>query len=611
MRFRFIALVVLALLALPAAPAVAQNTPQAQYTAALARERGLRDAGKPPTLQQLRAGIAAYEAIVHKFPRSGYCDNALWQGAHLSILAYERFGQAADRQRAIRLLNSLKQEYPSSSLVPRVDGALQLAQTAKPAPPAARATPAAPARAPRETPAAPPPPAPTAAAKTLAPTPAGAGALATLRDISRRPIAGGVRVILELDREAAYLSERLENPSRVFFDLLGTEPATWLKDATIRFDDNLVREIRLGRHPQATTRVVLELNGADDYSVFALYEPFRLVVDFKKTAPVATTPVATSAVVRAAAPAGPGTAVRTEPAAATPEAPAAGAGADPTPAASAREPAPRVTAPELKTLPTKPAAPLAAPEVPSANANGKYSLARQLGLGISRIVIDAGHGGHDPGTMANGLRESELVLDVANRLAALLRKQTDIEVVMTRETDVFIELEERTAIANREGADLFLSIHANSARNLQARGVETYFLNFATNPEAEAVAARENATSSRQMHHLPDIVRAIALNNKINESREFADTIQRAMVQRLSTRNQPITDRGVKQAPFVVLIGAEMPSVLAEIAFLTNRQDAALLKTSAFRQQIAQALFDGIVKYQQSVKKGRITASAR
>jgi N-acetylmuramoyl-L-alanine amidase len=604
MRLRFTALFVLALLALPAAPAAAQNTPQAQYTAALARERGLRDAGRPPTLQQLRAGIAAYEAIVHKFPRSGYSDNALWQGAHLAILAYERFGQAADRQRAVRLLNSLKKEYPASSLVPRVDGALRLAQNAKPAAPPPRATPAAPV--PKETPAAPPPP---AAPKTPPAAPAETGALATLRDISRRPIAGGVRVILELDREAAYRSERIENPSRVFFDLQGTEPATWLKDATIRFDDNIVREIRLGRHPQSVTRVVLELSGADDYSVFALYEPFRLVVDFKATAPASA-----PAVVQAATPPRTTAAAPPEPAAATTDATPAGAGPDPTPAVSAPEPSPRVTAPELKTLPTKPAAPLAAPELPSANANGKYSLARQLGLGISRIVIDAGHGGHDPGTMANGLRESELVLDVAKRLAALLRTKTDIEVVMTRETDVFIELEERTSIANREGADLFLSIHANSARNLQARGVETYFLNFATNPEAEAVAARENATSSRQMHHLPDIVRAIALNNKINESREFADTIQRAMIQRLSTRNQRTTDRGVKQAPFVVLIGAEMPSVLAEISFLTNKQDAVLLKTAAFRQQIAQALFDGIVKYQQSVKKGRApntTASAR
>jgi N-acetylmuramoyl-L-alanine amidase len=599
MRFRFTALLVLGLLALPAAPAVAQNTPQAQYTAALARERGLRDAGRPPTLQQLRAGIAAYEAIVRKFPRSGYSDNALWQGAHLAILAYERFGQAADRQRAIRLLNSLRKEYPTSSLVPRVDGALKLAQNAKPTPPAARVVPAEPAPVPKEAPAVPPPPPPANAASA-------AGGLATLRDISRRPIQGGVRVIIELDREATYRSERLENPSRVFFDLEGTAPATWLKDATIRFDDNVVREIRLGRHPQSTTRVVLELRGVEDYSVFALYEPFRLVVDFKATAPAADA----AAVVRAAAPVA-AAAARPESAAATPEGPTAGAGTEPAPAASTPEPAARVTAPELKTLPTNPAAALAAPELPAANANGQYSLARQLGLGISRIVIDAGHGGHDPGTMANGLRESELVLDVAKRLAALLRKQTDIEVVLTRETDVFIELEERTAIANREGADLFLSIHANSARNLKARGIETYFLNFATNPEAEAVAARENAASSRQMHHLPDIVRAIAMNNKINESREFADTIHRAMVQRLSVRNQAVIDRGVKQAPFVVLIGAEMPSVLAEISFLSNRQDAALLKTGAFRQQIAQALFDGIVKYQQSVKKGRITASAR
>jgi N-acetylmuramoyl-L-alanine amidase len=590
MRVRFTALLVLALLALPAATAWAQaNTPQAMYTAALARERGLRDAAKPPTLQQLRAGIAAYEEIVRRFPRSGYSDNALWQGGNLAILAYERFGQAADQQRALRLLNSLKKEYPSSSLVPRVDGALRLARNAKPAPPPA--PPPVRAAPPPAAPAVKAPPEAPAAQDTAAP-PAGAGRHATLRDISRRPIAGGVRVIIELDREAAYRAERLENPARVFFDFEATEPATWLKDATIRFQDAIVREIRLGRHPQATTRVVLDMEGAADYSVFALYEPFRLVVDFRTPAAAAAATVA-----QASAPVS-GTSGPPVPAPATP----------------AVEPAARVTAPELKPLPTRPLTPLAAPELPSATADGKYSLARQLGLGISRIVIDAGHGGHDPGTMANGLRESELVLDVAKRLAALLRKHTDIEVVMTRETDVFIELEERTAVANRADADLFLSIHANSARNLQARGVETYFLNFATNPEAEAVAARENATSSRQMHHLPDIVRAIALNNKIDESRDFAGTIQRAMVQRLSTRARPIPDRGVKQAPFVVLIGAEMPSVLAEISFLTNRQDAALLRSSGYRQEIAQALFDGIVKYQQSVKKGRTpntTASAR
>ncbi len=180
---------------------------------------------------------------------------------------------------------------------------------------------------------------------------------------------------------------------------------------------------------------------------------------------------------------------------------------------------------------------------------------------------------------------------------------------MTRNTDVFIPLEERTAIANREGADLFLSIHANASRNPKARGIETYFLNFATNPEAEAVAARENATSGRTMHSLPDIVRAIALNNKIDESRDFAEMVQKSMVRRLATRNKLVRDLGVKQAPFVVLIGAGMPSVLAEISFVTNKQDGALLKTPAYRQQIAQSLFDAIVRYQRSLKGVRAVAS--
>jgi N-acetylmuramoyl-L-alanine amidase len=230
-------------------------------------------------------------------------------------------------------------------------------------------------------------------------------------------------------------------------------------------------------------------------------------------------------------------------------------------------------------------------------------MSRQLGLGVSRVVIDAGHGGHDPGAQANGLVESELTLDVALRLQKLLEKQPGIEVVMTRDSDVFIPLQERTAIANREGADLFLSIHANASRSSSARGIETYFLNFAKNPEAEAVAARENAGSGQSMHSLPDIVKAIALNNKVNESRDFAEMVQRSMVRRLSAKSKQLKDLGVKQAPFVVLIGASMPSVLAEISFVTHKQEGSLLKTSSYRQQIAQALLESILSYQQSLKK--------
>ena len=190
----------------------------------------------------------------------------------------------------------------------------------------------------------------------------------------------------------------------------------------------------------------------------------------------------------------------------------------------------------------------------------------------------------------------------------LLENQPGVEVIMTRNTDVFIPLEERTAIANREGADLFLSIHANASRNPRAQGVETYFLNFATNPDAEAVAARENAGSAQSMNRLPAIVKAIALNNKLDESRDFAEMVQRSMVQRLSQRNRQLRDLGVKQAPFVVLIGAAMPSVLAEIAFVTNKQEGALLKTGAYRQQTAEALSAAVVRYQQSLKKIRSSA---
>ena len=423
----------------------------------------------------------------------------------------------------------------------------------------------------------------------------GEGGPVVIRTIKRSSLPDGVRVTVELDAEVAFRSERLEKPRRVFFDLKGTRPVPALQDATVKFGDDLVREARLGRHPQNTTRIVFNMDGIDSYSTFTLYSPFRLVIDFKAAAPpVAITelePIALAA---------------REP---MPLALVASLQAPPlTPAVVAKPSPERLPDPPSRPLASRPVASASAipPALPSANSDGKFSLARQLGLGVSRIVIDAGHGGHDPGAHANGISEAELVLDVAGRLSRLMQKQPGIEVVMTRDTDVFIPLEERTAIANRQGADLFLSIHANASRNPKVHGIETYFLNFASNSDAEAVAARENSASGRAMHSLPDIVRAIALNNKIDESRDFAEMVQRSMVRRLASRNKQLKDLGVKQAPFVVLIGAEMPSVLAEISFVTNRQEGQLLKTGAYRQQIAEALLDAVVRYQQSLKKLRV-----
>ena len=231
-------------------------------------------------------------------------------------------------------------------------------------------------------------------------------------------------------------------------------------------------------------------------------------------------------------------------------------------------------------------------------AAGDRSLIRALGLKIGKIVIDAGHGGHDTGTIGpNGLLEKDLVLDVAKRLGRLLETRLGAEVIYTRQDDTFIPLETRTAIANRERADLFISIHANSSRDSDARGVETYYLNFTSSPEALEVAARENAVSEKSIHELQDLVKKIALKEKIEESREFAGDVQQSLYGGLALQNAGIRNRGIKKAPFIVLIGANMPSILAEISFVSNPTDERKLETSEHRQRIAESLYRGVSKY--------------
>lgn len=229
---------------------------------------------------------------------------------------------------------------------------------------------------------------------------------------------------------------------------------------------------------------------------------------------------------------------------------------------------------------------------------GDRSLTRTLGLKIGRIVLDAGHGGYDTGTIGpDGLMEKEVVLDVTLRLGRLLESRLGADVIYTRDDDTFIPLETRTAIANQHQADLFISIHANSSSDPAARGVETYYLNFTSDPHALEVAARENAVSQKSVFELQDLVKKIALKDKIDESRELATDVQRALYSGLATRHSTLRNRGVKQAPFVVLIGANMPSILAEISFLSNPTDEAKLETPKYRQKIAEALYNGIAKY--------------
>jgi len=235
---------------------------------------------------------------------------------------------------------------------------------------------------------------------------------------------------------------------------------------------------------------------------------------------------------------------------------------------------------------------------------GDRSLTRALGLKLGRVVIDAGHGGNDVGTHGpSGYYEKDLTLDVAQRLGALISDRMGSDVVYTRSDDTYVGLEERTRIANQRGADLFLSIHANSSPYRAAAGVETYVLNFTTSKTALQLAARENATSDRSIHELHSLLEKIALKDKIDESREFAAKLQTALSAVSKNSTQGAKNRGIKSAPFVVLIGAEMPSVLAEIGFLTNPSEELLLRKPEYRQKIAEALYKGISAYADTLSR--------
>ena len=492
-------------------------------------------ATRDEVLRKARSVIASYDALVRRFHSSGYSDNALFNAATIAEALYAKFNRAADRAAAERYRHRLRVEYPNSSLVKK------LVVTERPIAPRPRPAPA--------------------------PEPA------ILTAIDRTVMPEGVRITLSLDREVTYREERLAGPARVFFDLKDVTPSANLKEAVLRYRTDAVKQIRVGRHPDSTVRVVLDLEEVKSYSVFTLYNPFRLVIDAESAATTAT----------ATAP---------PPPLPPPPAPA------PLPPVLKDPVAAPVASPVLATSKEPPPPP---PAVPATNVAGGFSLSRQLGLGVTRVVLDPGHGGHDPGAMGKGLNEADLTLDVALRLEALLQAE-GLEVVLTRRTDVYVPLEQRTAIANRENADLFLSIHANASRNTAAQGVETYFLSFASSPDAEVVAARENSASSGGMHNLPDIVKAITLNNKLDESKDFAGMVQEALVSRLRRSNKNLRNLGVKKAPFVVLIGAGMPSVLAEMSFLTNKQDLALLKTDAYKQRIAEALHASVIRYRRSLK---------
>jgi N-acetylmuramoyl-L-alanine amidase len=450
------------------------------------------------------------------------------------------------------------------------------------------------------------------------------------------------RVAINLQQEVRYEASRETNPDRIDFDLYGARLSPQLNGRSSEIIDNgFLKQIHLSEQRPGVARIELHVSPVSDYYAFYLPDPPRLIIDVHGRAPGSEQTTEISS--RVGYPSSGGAAVRTYAAPVERAAlPAASAATPPVhPFGSAAPvsvaPAPTTQPVAAKVAGTRPAparqrppvrtaartltarravkqsvgsslpAPLTSmqPEVPghpaavpplSATAP---TMVRALGLKINRIVIDAGHGGHDSGAIGpNGLEEKTVALDVALRLGRLLKQRLGADVIYTRDTDRFIPLETRTAIANQDRADLFISVHVNSSPDTAARGVATYYLSFTSSADALQLAARENAVSNESIHQLSDLVKKIALSDKINESRDFAEDVDRSLYGDLAPLNGPgFENRGVHKAPFVVLIGANMPSILAEISFISNPKSAQLLTEPAYRERIAQALYQGVAKY--------------
>jgi N-acetylmuramoyl-L-alanine amidase len=465
------------------------------------------------------------------------------------------------------------------------------------------------------------------------------------------------RVAIELDQDAPYKSQHISDPDRVFFDLLQTKLSASLLGKTFDVDDGVLKKIRLAQYQPGQARIVLEVEDHSDYHAYLVSDPPRLIIEVRSqraegnrearglaslTADQQVRPALHQSAKSAttlpnnspkdppdAGQAASWNAIQLAKMASRPALKRRIVEADVEADDEADDQADEVAAskedasdraPLNKGLRTAPPAAIAKPsnvardtgtgtrrklnapvvDVREARptAGGDRSLIRALGLKIGKIVIDPGHGGHDTGTIGpNGLEEKDLVLDVSRRLGKLLDSRLGAEVVYTRKDDTFIPLETRTSIANQEQADLFVSVHANSSHDQDARGVETYYLNFTSSAQALEVAARENAVSEKSIHELQDLVKKIALKEKIEESHEFASDVQQALHTGLAAKNPGIRDRGVKKAPFIVLIGANMPSILAEISFVSNPGDERHLASPEYRQRIAESLYRGISKY--------------
>ena len=534
---------------LAATPASKRDTAARYYRTAAGLYEDLKSVPAPELrLRQYQLVANSLRKVHLTDPSSGYCDDSLLRLAEVYHMTAVRFDDEKYVDRAVETYEFLAREYPHSKHVQAARTMVAKLRTgAVPAavPPAgspAQALPAATTLALSDE--------EHAAGKVVGDS-GSARRAASISEMRHHSYADGTRIVLQVDGRTALKYDRLKGPDRLYIDLFGSRVADALgAGRQLAVNDRLLSAARLAQNRNNKSRIVLDLRSAVSFDAFWLDNPGRLVIDVRS--------------------AGTPRAERT------------------------------VLALRPQQLPATPAPP--APRAAAATVAGRLSLTRALGLKLDKVLIDAGHGGHDTGTIgAGGLREKDIVLDVALRLGKLVEERLGAEVIQTRTDDTFVELEERTQIANAQGADLMISIHCNAAPQSSVRGIETYYLNFTSDSWELSVASLENAAANRSVHELESLVSKIALEEKIEESRDFATKVQSRLHAGVSKHSSGIRDRGIRKAPFVVLIGAEMPAILTEIAFISNSKDEALLRKSSFRQEVAEYLYSGIADYASSL----------
>jgi N-acetylmuramoyl-L-alanine amidase len=524
-----------------------------------------------------QSAVDSYQFLVREYPKSRYC-----QDSALRVARLEK-EQLGDTALATKNYEEFLKKYPRSPRRREVEESLAelaLLRNSEADAPAAEA------------------PLPSAGEEALPKTPENTPqtGIPRVRRITTSASADSTRITIDLEDSVQYSSARIRNPDRIFFDLHAARLTPEIARGSIQVEGDLLTDVRVAQNQAGVVRVVFSVNGVKDYTASLSDNPPRLIIDL----------YGSTAALRAAK------SKRAKAQEDSDEEDASIVASPENKTAMQHAAAKTSRSKSLKASNGKPDLPQT-PVAPQPTRDGQATLTRALGLKIGRIVLDPGHGGHDTGTIGpTGLMEKDLCLDVALRLGKIIAQRLPgAEIVYTRSDDTFIPLEERTNIANQAKADLFISIHANSSHDKEARGIETYYLNLKGSPEAMEVAARENASSQEGVHDLEDLVKKIARNEKIDESREFAEDIQDSLARRIQKSARTVRNRGVRKAPFVVLIGADMPSILTEVSFLSNPSDEKLLKKPEYRQRVAEGLYQGIASYLQSLNSVTLNLPGR